>query len=59
LKTCIPKPATRAPLSFAKGLVVIRNAQDPSRVDVLFDPYLISGLRIFAVLNQFRLAAAA
>ncbi len=44
---------------FAKGLVVIRNAQDPSRVDVLFDPYLISGLRIFAVLNQFRLAAAA
>ena len=34
---------------------VVRNAQDPSRVDVLFAPYLISGLRIFAVLNQFRL----
>ena len=44
---------------FAKGLIVVRNALDPSRVDVLFDPYLISGLRIFAVLNQFRLAAAA
>jgi phage tail sheath gpL-like len=44
---------------FAKGLIVVRNALDPSRVDVLFDPYLISGLRICAVLNQFRLAAAA
>ena len=44
---------------FTAGLVVIRNDQDPSRVDVLFDPYLISGLRIFAVLNQFRLAARA
>jgi phage tail sheath gpL-like len=40
---------------FAAGLVVIRNSQDSSRVDVLFDPYLINGLRIFAVLNQFRL----
>lgn len=45
--------------AFAKGLIVIRNDQDPSRADVLFDPYLVSGLRIFAVLNQFRLAAAA
>lgn len=44
---------------FARGLVVVRNDQDPSRVDVLFDPYLISGLRIFAVLNQFRLQAQA
>ena len=44
---------------FAKGLIVVRNDQDPSRVDVLFDPYLVSGLRIFAVLNQFRLAARA
>ena len=44
---------------FAKGLVVIRNDLDPSRVDVLFDPYLVSGLRIFAVLNQFRLNARA
>lgn len=43
---------------FAAGLVVVRNSIDPSRVDVLFDPYLISGLRIFAVLNQFRLQAA-
>jgi phage tail sheath gpL-like len=38
--------------------IVIRNSNDPSRVDVLWAPYLISGLRIFAVLNQFRLSAA-
>jgi phage tail sheath gpL-like len=44
---------------FAKGLVVQRNSQDASRLDVLFDPYYVSGLRIFAVLNQFHLQAQA
>lgn len=43
--------------AFAAGLVVQRNANDNSRVDVLFDPYLVSGLRIFAVLTQFHLQA--
>ena len=42
---------------FAKGLFVTINANDPSRVDVLFDPRLATGLRIFAVLNQFRVGA--
>ena len=45
--------------AFAAGLIVQRNANDNSRLDVLFDPYLVSGLRIFAVLTQFHLAAAA
>jgi phage tail sheath gpL-like len=40
---------------FAAGLIVQINAQNPSRVDVLFDPTLMQGLRIFAVLAQFRL----
>lgn len=40
---------------FAAGMVVQINANDPSRLDVLFDPYLVSGLRIIAVLDQFRL----
>lgn len=44
--------------AFKAGLIVQRNARDPSRLDVLFDPVLIGGLRIFAVLNQFRLLAA-
>ena len=43
---------------FAEGLVVQRNISDPSRVDVLYDPYLMSGLRIFAALVQFRLQAS-
>jgi phage tail sheath gpL-like len=43
--------------AFAAGLVVQRNANDNTRVDVLFDPYLVSGLRIFAVLTQFHLLA--
>lgn len=41
--------------TFATGLVVERNATNPNRVDVLLDPLLVAGLRIFAVLNQFRL----
>lgn len=40
---------------FAAALIVQRNVLDSSRVDVLYAPYLVSGLRIFAVLNQFRL----
>ena len=45
--------------AFSAGLIVQRNASDNSRLDVLFNPYLVSGLRIFAVLTQFHLAAAA
>jgi phage tail sheath gpL-like len=44
---------------FAAGLSVQINATDASRADVLFDPYLVSGLRVFAVLTQFHLQAAA
>lgn len=40
---------------FKKHLIVERNATDPNRVDVLFPPDLINGLRVFALLNQFRL----
>jgi phage tail sheath gpL-like len=41
--------------SFAAGLVVQINGQDPNRLDVLYDPILMGNLRIFATLNQFRL----
>lgn len=41
--------------SFADNLIVERNADDPNRLDVLLPPDLVNGLRIFAVLNQFRL----
>ena len=40
---------------FAKYLIVERNADDPNRVDVLLPPDLVNQLRIFALLNQFRL----
>lgn len=40
---------------FAAGLIVEINAANPSRVDILFDPILIQGLRILALLVQFRL----
>lgn len=40
---------------FAEHLVVERDSNDPSRVNVLFPPDYINGLRIFAMLNQFRL----
>jgi phage tail sheath gpL-like len=40
---------------FAENLVVERNANDPNRVDVVFPPDYVNQLRIFAVLNQFRL----
>lgn len=48
--------------AFKAALVVERNGTDPSRVDVLFPPDLANGLRVFALVNQFRLqypAAAA
>ncbi|HHH0684251.1 TPA: phage tail sheath subtilisin-like domain-containing protein [Yersinia enterocolitica] len=44
---------------FAKGLIVEKNASNPNRVDVLWTGVLINQLRIFAVLNQFRLQASA
>lgn len=45
--------------AFAAGLIVERNSSDASRVDVLLDPILVSGLRIFAALVQFSLQAPA
>jgi phage tail sheath gpL-like len=45
--------------AFASGLVVEQNATNPNRVDVLWDGTLINQLRIFALLNQFRLQPAA
>ena len=44
---------------FAKYLIVERNASNPNRMDVLLPPDLVNQLRIFAVLNQFRLQYAA
>ncbi|MEM8145825.1 phage tail sheath subtilisin-like domain-containing protein [Morganella morganii subsp. sibonii] len=40
---------------FADGLKVERNSQNPNRVDVLWTGTLINQLRVFALLNQFRL----
>ncbi len=40
---------------FAKYLIVERNASNPSRLDVLFPPDYVNQLRVFALLNQFRL----
>lgn len=42
---------------FAAGLIVQRNPGDNSRLDVLYDPFLVSGLRIFAMQTQFHLQA--
>lgn len=39
--------------------VVQINAQNPSRLDILWAPYLANGLRIIAMVNQFRLNANA
>lgn len=41
--------------AFRDNLIVERNATNPSRLDVLFPPDYVNGLRIVAVLNQFRL----
>ncbi|HHA1670058.1 TPA: phage tail sheath subtilisin-like domain-containing protein [Enterobacter roggenkampii] len=40
---------------FQKHLIVERNATDSNRLDVLFPPDYVNQLRVFAVLNQFRL----
>lgn len=40
---------------FKQYLIVERSATDPNRLDVLLPPDLVNGLRIFAVLAQFRL----
>lgn len=40
---------------FAANLVVEIDATNPNRVNVLYPPDLVNQLRIFAVLNQFRL----
>ncbi len=45
--------------AFAAGLIVEQNAGNPNRVDVLWDGTLINQLRIFALLNQFRLQPTA
>lgn len=44
---------------FAQYLIVERDANDPNRLNVLFPPDYINGLRIFAMLNLFRLQYAA
>ena len=41
--------------AFAQGLIVQQNAQNPNRVDVLWDGILIDQLDILALLAQFRL----
>jgi phage tail sheath gpL-like len=41
---------------FAAALIVEINAANPSRLDVLYPANLVGGLRIFALLAQFRLA---
>lgn len=40
---------------FSKYLIVERDINNPSRLNVLLPPDLVNQLRIFAVLNQFRL----
>lgn len=42
-------------MAFKKNLIVERDSSDPNRVNVLYPPDLINGLRVFAVLAQFRL----
>jgi phage tail sheath gpL-like len=44
---------------FNKYLVVERDSKNPNRLNVLLPPDLVNQLRIFAVLNQFRLQYAA
>lgn len=41
--------------AFRKHLKVERNAQDPNRIDVLFLADYVNQLRVFALVNQFRL----
>jgi phage tail sheath gpL-like len=44
---------------FKKYLIVERNANNPNRMDVLFPPDYVNQLRVFALLNQFRLQYSA
>lgn len=41
--------------AFKDALVVSRNTENPDRLDILYPPDLVNGLRVFAVLAQFRL----
>lgn len=41
--------------AFAKYLIVERDVDNPNRLNVLLPPDLVNQLRIFALLNQFRL----
>lgn len=41
--------------NFKANLIVERDPNDPNRLNVLYPPDLVNQLRIFAVLNQFRL----
>lgn len=41
--------------AFKNALVVSRDSQNPDRLNVLYPPDLVNGLRVFAVLAQFRL----
>ncbi|WP_339050957.1 phage tail sheath subtilisin-like domain-containing protein [Candidatus Hamiltonella endosymbiont of Tuberolachnus salignus] len=41
--------------AFRAHLIVERHAHDPNRLDVLFPPDYVNALRVFAVINQFRL----
>lgn len=40
---------------FKKYLIVERDANDPNRLNTLFPPDYVNQLRVFAVVNQFRL----
>ncbi|QBH98412.1 phage tail protein [Limnobaculum zhutongyuii] len=40
---------------FKQYLIVERNADNPNRLDVLFPPDYVNQLRVFALINQFRL----
>ena len=44
---------------FQQYLIVERDSNNPSRVNVLYPPDYVNGLRIFALLNQFRQQYAA
>lgn len=41
--------------AFKNALIVERDSNDPNRMNVLYPPDLVNGLRVFAVLAQFRL----
>lgn len=41
--------------NFKANLIVERDPNDPNRLNVLYPPDLVNQLRVFAVLNQFRL----